>query len=175
MSVYVDPFGETAHGYITKYWSINELNTNQLSLTGKFAINRLLWLAISIGVFFFTLFKFSYKGFLNASKKKATKESNEAYVPTDRIPNIAQVFTSKARRENLLSLSKIEFLSIVKETVFVILIVIGIIIAGFIAFQSNQIYGTPSLPLTRYMVSQISSGISLFSVIILIIYVCVFY
>jgi ABC-2 type transport system permease protein len=170
LSVYVDPFGETAHGYITKYWSINELNTNQLSLTGKFAINRLLWLAISIGVFFFTLYKFSYKGFLNASKKKATKESNEAYVPTDRILNIAQVFTSKARRENLLSLSKIEFLSIVKESVFVILIVIGIIIAGFIAFQSNQIYGTPSLPLTRYMVSQISSGISLFSVIILIIY-----
>ena len=48
--------------------------------------------------------------------------------------------------------------------------VIGIVIAGFVAYQSNQIYGTPSMPLTRYMVAQIAGGIALFSVIILIIY-----
>ncbi len=170
LSVYVDPFGETAHGYLTKYWTVNELNTTQLSLTGKFALNRLLWLGIAFLIFFFTLFKFSYKGFLNSSKNKGAKESKEDYVPASFIPNIAQQFNSKARRENLWSLSKIEFLSIVKETVFVILIVIGIIVAGFVAYQANQIYGTPSLPLTRFMVAQISGGISLFSVIILVIY-----
>lgn len=170
LSVYVDPFGETAHGYLTKYWSINELNTTQLSLSGKFALNRLVWLAIAFFIFFITLFKFSYKGFLTSSKKKTTKENNEEFVASSFIPNITQFFNAKARRANLLSLSKIEFLSIVKETVFVILIVIGIIVAGFITYQSNQIYGTPSLPLTRYMVSQISGGISLFSVIILVIY-----
>jgi len=170
LSVYVDPFGETAHGFITKYWTVNELNTTQLSLTGKFALNRLLWLGIAVLIFFFTLFKFSYKGFLSSSKKKGAKESKETYVPSTFIPNIIQQFNAKARRENLWSLSKIEFLSIVKETVFVILIVIGIIVAGFVAYQSNQIYGTPSLPLTRYMVAQISGGISLFSVIILVIY-----
>jgi hypothetical protein len=170
LSIYVDPFGETAHSYLTKYWTINELNTTQLSLSGKFALNRLLWLGIAFAIFFFTLFKFSYKGFLSSSKKKGAKESKEDFVPASFIPNIVQQFDSKARRENLLSLSKIEFLSIVKETVFVILIVIGIIVAGFITYQSNQIYGTPSLPLTRYMVAQISGGIGLFSIIILVIY-----
>lgn len=170
LSVYVDPFGETAHGYLTKYWTVNELNTTQLSLSGKFALNRLLWLGIAFLIFFFTLFKFSYKGFLSTSKKKGVKESKDDYLPISFIPNIVQQFNSKARRANLLSLSKIEFLSIVKETVFVILIIIGIIVAGFITYQSNQIYGTPSLPLTRYMVAQISGGISLFSVIILVIY-----
>jgi len=170
LSIYFDPFGETAYGYITKYWTIDELNNIQLSLSGKFALNRLLWLGLSFLIFFFTLFKFSYKGFLNTSKKKSVKEGKEEYVPSSFIPNITQVFSAKARRENLLSLSKIEFLSIVKETVFIILIVIGVIVAGFITYQSNQIFGTPSLPLTRYMVSQISSGLSLFSIIILVIY-----
>ncbi|QAA80493.1 peptidase M1 [Aequorivita sp. H23M31] len=170
MSIYFDPFGEKAYSYITKYWTVDELNNSQLSLSGKFALNRLLWLGISFLIFFFTLFKFSYKGFLTTSKKKSVKEGKEEYVPSSFIPNITQVFNAEARRENLLSLSKIEFLSIVKETVFIILIVIGIIVAGFITFQSNQIYGTPSLPLTRYMVSQISGGLSLFSVIILVIY-----
>lgn len=170
MSVYVDPFGETAYGYITKYWTVDELNNTQLALSGKFAINRLVWLGIAFAIFFFTLFKFSYKGFLTSSKKKSAKESKEPYVPAAFIPYIVQQFNSKARRENLWSLSKIEFLSVVKESVFAILIVIGIIVAGFITYQSNQIYGTPSLPLTRYMVSQISGGLSLFSVIILVIY-----
>lgn len=170
LSVYVDPFGGSAHGFLTKYWTIDELNTNQLSLHGKFAINRLLWLGTGIVIFFFTLFKFSYKGFLNSSKKKSTKESKEEYLPSTLTTTILQQFNSKARWENLLSLSKIEFISIVKETVFIILIVIGVIVAGFIAYQSNQLYGTPSLPLTRFMVAQISGGISLFSIIILVIY-----
>lgn len=169
LSIYVDPFGESAYGYLTKYSSISELNTTQLSLTGKFLVNRLLWLGIGIAIFFLTLFKFSYKGFLASKKKTATKEDDTVFAPSG-ITTIQQSFSKKAQRENLWSLSKIEFLSIVKESVFVVLIVIGILIAGFVAYQSNQIYGTPSLPLTRYMVVQISAGISLFSIIILIIY-----
>src|SRR5690606_29544512 len=136
LSVYVDPFGEAAHGFITKYWTVDELNHNQLALSGKFALNRLLWLGIAFLIFFFTLFRFSYKRFLTSSKQKSTKESKEAYVPASFIPNINQVFNAKARRENLWSLSKIEFLSIVKETAFVILMVMGIIIAGFVAYLS---------------------------------------
>lgn len=170
LSVYVDPFGETAHSFITKYWTVNELNTTQLSLSGKFALNRLLWLGVSFVIFFFTLFKFSYKGFLMSSKKKSAKESKEGYVPAAFVPNIVQQFNSKTRRVNLLSLSKIEFLSIVKENAFAVLIVLGIMVAAFATYQSNQTFGTPSLPLTRYMVAQISGGISLFSIIILVIY-----
>ena len=169
LSIYVDPFGESAYGYLTKYSSISELNTTQLALTGKFLVNRLLWLGIGIAIFFLTLFKFSYKGFLASKKKTATTEDDTVFAPSG-LTTIEQSFSKKAQRENLWSLSKIEFLSIVKESVFVVLIVIGILIAGFVAYQSNQIYGTPSLPLTRYMVVQISAGISLFSIIILIIY-----
>ncbi|WP_026836744.1 ABC transporter permease/M1 family aminopeptidase [Gillisia sp. JM1] len=170
LSVYVDPFGAEAQNFIDKYWSVHELNTTQLSLSGKFLINRIIWLGLAIGIFVFTLFRFSYKGFLSSKKKQNTKEDKEEYKAGHALAKVVQVFNSKARRENLWSLSKIEFLSIVKETVFIILMVIGIVIAGFVAYQSNQIYGTPSMPLTRYMVAQIAGGISLFSVIILIIY-----
>lgn len=170
LSVYVDPFGSEAQNFIDKYWSIHELNTTQLSLSGEFLINRMLWLGLAIAIFLFTLFHFSYKGFLSSNKKQSTKENKEKYKGDYTLANVVQVFNSKARRANLWSLSKIEFLSIVKETVFIILMILGIAIAGFIAYQANQIYGTPSLPLTRYMVAQISGGIILFSIIILIIY-----
>ncbi len=169
LSVYVDPFGGSAHNYLSKYWSIDELNTNQLSLSGKFLLNRLLWLGIGIVVFLYTLFRFSFKGFLSSSKKKTTKEDNAVY-SEQQVPAIQQIFSKKTEQSKLWSLSKIEFLSIIKEPVFIVLFVLGVLIAGLVAFQSNQVYGTPSLPLTRYMVAQIFGGISLFSSIILIIY-----
>ncbi|APQ17475.1 peptidase M1 [Maribacter hydrothermalis] len=169
LSVYVDPFGGSAYGYLSKYWSVNELNTTQLSLTGKFMLNRLLWLSIGIIIFLWTLFKFSYKGFLSSNKRKKIIEDNEIIASFEPI-SVVQEFSTKARRQNLWSLSKIEFLSIVKEPVFLILIVIGVIVAGFITYQSNQYNGTSSLPLTRFMVSFISAGLALFSTIILIIY-----
>eukprot|EP01093_Parvamoeba_rugata_P000306 TRINITY_DN102_c0_g1_i10.p1 TRINITY_DN102_c0_g1~~TRINITY_DN102_c0_g1_i10.p1 ORF type:complete len:255 (+),score=44.31 TRINITY_DN102_c0_g1_i10:701-1465(+) len=132
-------------------------------------LNRLLWLSLGILIFVFTLFKFSYKGFLSSKKKKNVKEDNDLIASTETI-SVVQEFSEKAQRQNLWSLSKIEFLSIVKEPVFLVLIIIGVIVAGFITYQNNQYNGTPSLPLTRFMVAYISGGIALFSTIILIIY-----
>ena len=169
LSIYVDPFGGSAYSYITKYWSIAELNTTQMTLTGKFMLNRLLWLGLGIFIFLFVVFRFSFKGFLASSKKKKVKGDNEVFAAQEHL-TIQQIFSKKTERTKLFSLSKIEFLSIIKEPVFLVLIALGVMIAGLIAYQSNQLYGTPSLPLTRYMVTQISAGIELFSIIILIIY-----
>ena len=169
LSIYVDPFGQSAYSFLTKYWSVDELNTNQLALTGKFMLNRLLWLSFGILIFVFTLLKFSYKGFLSSKKKKNVKEDNDLIASSETI-SVVQEFSEKAQRQNLWSLSKIEFLSIVKEPVFLVLLIIGIIVAGFITYQNNQYSGTPSLPLTRFMVAYITGGIAMLSTVILIIY-----
>ncbi|GAA4275113.1 M1 family aminopeptidase [Aquimarina gracilis] len=168
LSIYLDPFGGEAFDYVKKYWSINERNTNQLPVHGKFLINRLLWLGIGLAFFLITLFKFDYKKFLLSSKKEK-KTNNDAYQPS-LITSVTQVFSKKAERQNLFSLSKIEFLSIVKDPVFVILLVIGIVISVITIFVANKTYGTPNLPLTRYIAFYASGGISLLSAIILVIY-----
>ncbi|WP_103068875.1 ABC transporter permease/M1 family aminopeptidase [Aquimarina sediminis] len=168
LSVYLDPFGSQAYRFIKKYWSINELNTNQLPIYGKFLLNRMLWLAVGIVLFLVTLFRFDYKKFLRSGKKEK-KTSNDLYKPSF-VTSITQVFSKKTQRENLLSLSKIEFLSIIKDPVFVILLIIGVIIGIVVLFLANETYGTPNLPLTRYVAVFVSGGISLLSVIILVIY-----
>lgn len=170
LSIYLDPFGSQAYQFIKKYWSINEVNTLYLPIYGEFLLNRLMWFAISIGIFVFTLFKFSYPSFLIPKKAKKLKEDAIAPQSSVAIENIKQVFSKKANWGNLWSLSKIEFLSIVKENAFRILILIGIIFSVFIATQSTQTYGTPSLPITRFMVQELSSGLLVFSIIILVIY-----
>jgi len=168
MSIYLDPFGGNAFRFVTKYWSINELNINELPIYGKFLFNRILWLIIAFGFFFITLFKFDYKRFLvNNSKEKKT--DSKEYTLT-LAQQITQVFTKRTNRDNLLSLSKIEFLSILKNPVFRILLLIGTIFAVLIIVLASKTYGTPNLPLTRYITVFASSGILLLSIIILVIY-----
>lgn len=167
LSIYLDPFGGNAYNLITKYWSINELNTSQMPLFGKFLINRMLWFAIGIGIFVFTLVRFDYKKFLTVKSKKESK--NEDHVPSA-IGNIVQVFSSKEKRKNLWSLSKIEFLSVLKDPVFMVLAVLGVIVSGIVLYLGSQTYNTPSFPLTRFMVELVAGGTGLFAMIILVIY-----
>ncbi|MGY3795326.1 M1 family aminopeptidase [Aquimarina sp. 433] len=168
LTVYLDPFGGRVFSYVKKYWSINELNTNQLPIYGKFLLNRMMWLGLGLLFFLLTLFKFDYKKFL-ISGKKEKKSKNDQEAPSF-VGGISQIFDKKTERGNLLSLSKIEFLSIVRDPVFIILIIIGIIISLITIFNANETYGTPNSPLTRFIVTFISGGISLLSVVILIIY-----
>ncbi|MFC5047574.1 M1 family aminopeptidase [Aquimarina hainanensis] len=168
LSVYLDPFGGRAFRFVKKYWSINELNSNQLPIYGKFLLNRLIWLGIAFGLFFLTLFRFNYKSFL-LSKSKKQKTDTDAFVSSGTlIPT--QKFDKKTNINNLVSLTKIEFLSIVKDPIFSILLIIGGIIAIFTTYLSNKTYETPNLPLTRFMVEKLSGGVTLLAIVILIIY-----
>lgn len=168
LTIYLDPFGGRAFTFVKKYWSVNELNTNQLPIYGKFLLNRMLWLGLGVIFFLLTLFRFDYKRFLVSSKKE--KKTNDDTHSPSFTGVISQIFNKKTDRTNLLSLSKIEFLSIVKDPVFIILIIIGIILSLITIFNANETYGTPNSPLTRFVVTYISGGISLLSIIILIIY-----
>ncbi|KAA1247636.1 M1 family aminopeptidase [Aquimarina sp. RZ0] len=168
LSVYLDPFGGEAWSFVKKYWSINELNTNQLPIQGKFLLNRMLWLSIGFIFFIITFLRFDYKKFLS-SGNRAQKTRDDNYIPSG-IISIKQAFTKETSRQNLFSLSKIEFLSILRDPVFIILLVIGVITSIIIIYSNNETYGTPNLPITRFIIDNISIGITLLSIIILIIY-----
>ncbi|WP_299186107.1 M1 family aminopeptidase [uncultured Aquimarina sp.] len=168
LSVYLDPFGGEAWSYVKKYWSINELNTNQLPIYGKFLLNRMIWLGIGIAFFLIAFFRFDYKKFL-VSSSKSKKVNTDEYVPS-MISSINQVFNKKTARKNLWSLSKIEFLSIIKDPVFLVLVIIGVVTSIILIYFNNETYGTPNLPITRYIIDNITVGITLLSIVILIIY-----
>ncbi len=168
LTPYLDPFGNRAFNFVKKYWSINELNINQLPLYGNFLLNRVIWFSLGILFFLITYFKFDYKKFL-LSGKKSKQLDTDIYRPS-LVTSVQQIFNKKTAKQNLWSLSKIEFLSIVKDPIFSILLIIGIIISIITVFKANEIYGTPNLPLTRYVIMYVSGGITLLSAIILVIY-----
>ncbi|RZS99140.1 ABC transporter permease/M1 family aminopeptidase [Aquimarina brevivitae] len=168
LSVYLDPFGGRAFSFVKKYWSINELNTQQLPIYGQFLLNRILWLGVGLVFFLITVIRFDYKKFLVTGKKKS-KTNTDPYKSTG-VTTVTQDFSKQNRRKKLWSLAKIEVVSIVKDPIFLILLIIGVLVALFTVFKANETYGTPNLPLTRYVVTYVTGALSLFSVIILVIY-----
>ncbi|MEI8642242.1 hypothetical protein P4S68_19085 [Pseudoalteromonas sp. Hal099] len=49
--VYADPFGTGSLIDLTRYWTVSDKNTEVLTLSGDFLINRILWVALSLAMF----------------------------------------------------------------------------------------------------------------------------
>jgi len=67
----LDPFGLTSFAITTRYWTVAERNSQVLPLEGVFLWNRLLWLAIAVALFCFTLWKFRFE---TGSRRSRTKQ-----------------------------------------------------------------------------------------------------
>ncbi len=51
LAAMLDPFGNDAFNYATKYWTVAQRNTHVLALDGLLLWNRLLWVAVGLAIF----------------------------------------------------------------------------------------------------------------------------
>ncbi len=157
----VDPFGVRPFDTITKYFTADEKNHLVVTLTGDLLINRLVWLAISIGIlcFIYTRFSFNTKNekSVKASKIKAAQPApdlaQKIYVPTS-----AGQFSFKT----LWALIKIESKAIIKNPVYVSLMLIGLILLIVNFTELEDHFGTKRYTVTYLMVDNIVDAYTLF-------------
>ena len=67
-----DSFGMAAFFEQTQYWTAYQKNTQLLSFSGLFLLNRILWIALSIGVLLLTYKAFSFRMTTKRVKKEKT-------------------------------------------------------------------------------------------------------
>jgi len=60
ISALIDPFGEQAANYYTRYWTVSERNEMMLPVRGVILYNRLIWLGIASAIFAFVFRFFSF-------------------------------------------------------------------------------------------------------------------
>lgn len=60
IAIILDPLAINSLNLITKYWTIDEKNTELLAFAGPILINRLLWFALAAGALVLTFVKFSF-------------------------------------------------------------------------------------------------------------------
>ena len=81
ISMMLDPFGIRTFSILTKYWTVEERNTQALGLSGMMLWNRLLWIAVGLGVLILSYFKFSFSEKAEKiNKGLAKKEEDKTFV-----------------------------------------------------------------------------------------------
>lgn len=151
----LDPFGLGTYQNLTQYWTPEEQNTLTIPFEGMLVWNRLLWVGLGVVLFFFTLFRFDFQKFLNKQfgkkKKKDIEDTDTSNAVLTKIPSVAKQFSSSLNIKLLFSLAFLEFKNIVKDNFFKAILAAAVLFLFFDAWFGFPIYGTPSLPLTYYM------------------------
>lgn len=153
-----DPFGLAAFFEQTRYWTPAVRNTQLLSLTGTFLLNRVIWIGASAAVWTFVYRRFSFRVFRSAAATLPL--SKAAATPPHSKTNSALLSTITL--ELRLSLLTIPF-------ALLTLLWIALAFTEIVSDLSGE-YGTVAYPVTGFMLMTIQQPLTLVALILIIWY-----
>ncbi|MDX2304016.1 MAG: M1 family aminopeptidase [Microscillaceae bacterium] len=167
----LDPFALNTYGNATRYWTPVEQNTLLVPLEGNLLWNRLLWVGISLLITAYAFWRFKFSSFLAISSGKAKAKEKEIQVPRlAKLPVPNLVYSSKTYFYHLFNLAGLEFRNIVRDVYFFAILLGGVLFLFLDGWFGSPTYGTPSLPLTYYMLE-----VKDFEYIVFVFIIIVFY
>ncbi|MGB0389987.1 MAG: ABC transporter permease/M1 family aminopeptidase, partial [Salibacteraceae bacterium] len=161
----VDPFGIRSYSIFSQYWTPAEKNVLSPSFSGVLLANRLIWLLSGVVILMVSYFSFSFREKNKTVKKQ--KEDNKSSV-TFTLPTLNSQFGTGYNQALFVSFFRINFLSILKSTTFIILFLFATIILVTSLMEGFEYYGLQSFPVTYDMVNTISGASGIFVLIILV-------
>lgn len=171
LAALVDPFGIAAFFEQTQYWTAFQKNTQLLSFSGLFLLNRLIWLLISIGILLTTYRFFSFR----TLSKKVKKESKQETKDVQTLPYLPKValYTLKAQRLAFFSLLKLELKNVFRSLPFIAVLLMWLFIVFselYSTIISGGEYGVSVYPFTNQLIELIVDPLTIFSLILIIFY-----
>ncbi len=172
----LDPFGSEALSTVTEYWTPSESNVRLIPFNSHILYNRLLWVGLSFCLLLFTYYKFDFNQFLNPVNifKRKSKESksqpSKAIQSIGHLPKVTQAFNFHLSFQQLIFLTRFEFLKITKSVFFLIILGLSILLTIVVYQFSGLIYGTETYPLTVTLVEMAAGTFSFFQMIMIVFY-----
>jgi len=153
-----DPFGASAMGFLTEYWTISEKNTRLVPLAGYLLWNRVLWLGIAAALLGFTWWKFRMQwdrpsGLSTAAVRRTTLS-----------------YTTHVGGPVLLTLTWLAFVETIKNIYFTLIVLAGILYMVVSAREMGDWFGTPTYPVTYQVIDMASGSFALFMLIVITFY-----
>ncbi|MEH6537707.1 MAG: M1 family aminopeptidase [Psychroserpens sp.] len=166
-----DPFGIAAFFEQTQYWTPFQKNSQLLSFSGLFLLNRLIWVLVSVGMLFGTYRLFSFRKITKRVKKEPKKITKDiqtlAYQPIKALHNF------KAQQMAFFSLLKLELKSVFKSLPFIAVLLMWLFIVFselYSTVVSGGEYGVSVYPFTNQLIDLIVDPLSIFSLILIVFY-----
>jgi len=154
----LDPYGEQAANYYTRYWTVAEQNEDMIPIKGVIIYNRLLWLGIGTLIFgfVFKFFKFSQNAISFSFKKpkgERITKSNFGGITRINLPKVNYNFSFLQNLKTTWKLSNIDFKYIVKSWPFISIVLVGLILILIGLSEVGNLFGTATLPVTWKMLN----------------------
>ncbi len=155
--IMLDPFGISALGILTKYWTVAEINLRHIPLEFPLILNRIIWMAVSLAILLYTWRRFQFVSLLEKKKEKrleieGIKSGGIHALETIRPAIIDDTFSFQIRK--CLHLAAKEFKRIVFHPAFLILtfMAMGELVMNFAANAGPM--GDNVYPLTSRFLEQ---------------------
>ncbi len=166
-----DLFGIAAFFEQTQYWTPFQKNTQLLSFSGYFFMNRLTWILVSFGILLSTYKLFSFRKITKKIKKKR-RVNTENVTLIDYKP-LEQIHNFKTKIKTFISLIKLELVSVFKSLPFIAVLIMWLFIV-FSELYATVIeggeYGVSSYPFTNQLIGLIVDPLTIFSLLLIIFY-----
>lgn len=152
-----DPFGQNATLFETQFWTLAQQNTELIPIGKAVIINRLSWLLLAFGAFFYLQRKFRlvHQGF--QLKVKRIPKSNKLTSPNssseNNLSSIRFDYSFKQQLRTIWKLSSHDFRYLVTNPMFYIFAILGILSAVFMLMKVTNGGEMIMLPLTRLMLA----------------------
>lgn len=169
----LDPFGLRTFSVATKYWTVDDRNTMSMGFEGLLLLNRLIWISLGVLVLIFTYFRFSFSEFSSAKKGKKNKLEDNAAVIVQHTPlmSVKPSFSSGLSIKQFFSQIRLETISILKNTAFIVIMIFGAInLISSMSVATSQGYGLTAFPVTYNMIDIVEGSFFLFIVAVITFY-----
>lgn len=163
-----DPFGARAFGIETRYWTVDEKNTQYATLTGMMLWNRLLWLGVSAVIFAVASWRFQFTernkiSWFGGKKKLGESASLAASATSMALPTVTYHSGFRTQLRQLRSQIGIDFFTTLKSNVFIVVILFALInCAASLMLNKSEGFGNASLPVTYKMIDIVRGSMYIF-------------
>ena len=162
----LDPFAVRTFALATKYWTVAEKNTISLGLSGLMLWNRLLWIGVGVVFLVFACYRFSF-----AEKRQKARKPQEGLEIASTAVVLPAVRSRSSAWEMYLSSVKIHLAGIFKGTVFIVILVAGLLnCVPSMALNAREGFGNSTLPVTYWLLEMIASSLYMFLIALITYY-----
>lgn len=173
ISALLDPIGISAFEITTRYWTVAQKNTQEISLGGLLLANRILWSLGALGLAWLTgvLFRFRSAPPSLLRERTLTEDADVApLAPSIRVTAVTQSFGARAWWLQLASTARMSFLSVVRQLPFSVIVAVGLVNLGIAAAYSEVVFGQRAWPVTYTIVEVLDAQFVLFFVVLITLY-----
>ncbi|GAB3741417.1 ABC transporter permease/M1 family aminopeptidase [Spirosoma lituiforme] len=143
-----DPFAINGVMLQANEATVIQKNSSLIAIRGTFLVNRLLWIAIGLAILFSAYGRFSFGRFFKEQTAKKLVVDTASDTPVAPIPNVHVSFNNPYSRRIVVSLVKTEWLNLVTDNYFWIILASGVFFLLLAFGMGVSPFGIPEFPRT---------------------------